>query len=246
MELTAFISLAQYKFKKILFNKRVFAALIVGIIVTAVMAYASTLDVVPAKDGSVLLDVLLISFFLPVLTMFYSTSVIREEIEDMSITQVITSPMKRITAYMSYYTALLFSLILLLFAILTSGFLAFFVPHGIDSQSLELLQNMYLLVFLGCVVYSSLFLLASVVLKRSIYFGLFYAFIWEGFIGSMPGRISEFSIKHYIRSIGADRMEFMEFANAADAVFSYQILTLILLLLLAAGILIFSYEEFPG
>ncbi len=245
MDITAFVSLTIYKFRKILFNKRVLAALLVGVLVTGVMAYASTLDVV-FRDGAILLDVLIISFFLPVVTMFYGSSVIRDEIEDMSITMVITSPMRRWAAYLSYYTALLLSLLLLLFMILTAGFLAFFIPLGLDSNALELYLNMLLLVSIGCVVYSALFLLASVVLERSIYFGLFYAFIWEGFIGSIPGRISEFALKHYIRSIGAGRMELMEFAAASGMTYSFQVLTVVTVVLLAVGIFIFRYKEFPG
>ncbi len=244
MEITAFYSLTAYKLKKILFHKRVAAAILVGVLVAGVMGYASRLDVV-FEDGAELLDILIISFFLPVVTMFYGSSVIRDEIEDMSITMVITSPMKRWAAYLSYYTALLLALLLLLFMILTAGFLAFFVPFGISGNALELYLNMFLLVFIGCIVYSALFLLASVVLERSIYFGLFYAFIWEGFIGSIPGRISEFAIKHYIRSIGTGRMEFMEFATASGTVYSVQVLAVVSVVLLVLGVLVFGRKEFP-
>ncbi len=246
MNYIAFISLAQYKFKKILFNKRVIAAIMVGILVASVMGYAATLDVDKMADGSFLLDTLIISFFLPILVMFYSASVIREEIEDMSITQVITSSTDRYTAYLAYFTALLSSLIILLYSILTVGFFAFFIPLGLESGAWDILLNMYLLVFIGCLVYSSLFLFVSVVIKRSIYFGLFYAFIWEGFIGSIPGKISEIALKHYIRSIGASRMEFMGFASASGAIYSFQVLTVAFIMFLFLGLLAFSYKEFPG
>ncbi len=245
MGVTAFITLTGFKFRKILFNTRVVAAVLVGVLVAGVMFYASTLDVV-FSDSAFLLDVLVISFFLPVVTMFYGSSVIRDEIEDNSITLVITSPMSRWAAYLSYYVALLMAMLLLMFAILVGGFLAFYVPFGISRGSVSLLGNMLLLTFLGCTVYSALFLLVSVVLERSIYFGLFYAFIWEGFIGSIPGRISEVALKHYIRSIGSARMEFMEFATASGMVYSLYVLTVVLVVLLAVGIAVFRQKEFPG
>lgn len=245
MEAVAFTSLLLFKFKKILLNKRIAAALLVGALVVAVMVYASTLDVI-FQDGAVLLDALVISFFLPVIAMFYGSSVIRDEIEDMSITMVIASPMNRYTAYIAYYTALVVSLLIVMLGILASGFLAFYLPFGVSSEAIRLLGNMALLVFLGCLVYSSLFLLASVLLERSIYFGLFYAFIWEGFIGSIPGRISEFSIKHYIRSIGSGRMEFMEFATASSVSYSYVVLAAVFLLLILGGTVMFGRKEFPG
>ncbi len=244
-EMTAFVSLASYKFKKILLNKRVVAALAVAVIVVGVMAYASTQDVERLQDGTILLDVMFLTLFLPVLVMLYSTSVIREEIEDKSITLVIASPMKRITAYLSYYSSLLLALMLIMGAILTAGFLSFFIPQGMDMDALYLYRDMLLLVVIGCGVYSALFLMVSVIIKRAIYFGLFYAFIWESFIGSVPGRIAEFSFRHYIRSIGAGWIEFMEFGNAAGVGRSFMILGVVFIIIIAAGLLLFRHKEYP-
>ncbi len=244
-EITAFVSLASYKFKKILLNKRVVAALAVAVIVVGVMAYASTQDVERLQDGTILLDVMFLTLFLPVLVMLYSTSVIREEIEDKSITQVIASPMKRITAYLSYYSSLLLALFLLMGAIFTAGFLSFFIPQGLDVEALYLYRDMFLLVVIGCVVYSALFLLVSVIIERAIYFGLFYAFIWESFIGSLPGRIAEFSVRHYIRSIGAGWIEFMEFGNATGVLQSFMVLFVVFVIMMVAGALLFRQKEYP-
>jgi ABC-2 type transport system permease protein len=57
---------------------------------------------------------------------------------------------------------------------------------------------------IGAFAYSSLFIMISVLFSKPIYFGLFYAFIWEAFIGSIPGRIRLLSVKHYVRSLGAN------------------------------------------
>ncbi len=100
------------------------------------------------------------------------------------------------------------------------------------------------LIFLGVFVYSALFLLTSVVFKRPIYFGLFFVFIWEGFIGSIPGNIQKISISYYLRSIGSKQLEYITVNGATDVNTSLMVIFASIIILTIFGSLIFKTKEF--
>jgi len=196
--ITKILALIKYSTRKILFKKRIIIAFLILLTVIAVMGYAGAQDTDRLTTGSDLLGMLVVWFFMPAISMIYGCSVIRDEIEDKSITQVITSPINKIYAYLSYYISLTICLCLMNIVIITLGFISFFAQKGIDGQAISIYTTFLGLVILGVFVYSSLFLLTSVVFKRPIYFGLFFVFIWEGSIGTtnLPNHNFIFNCNH--------------------------------------------------
>jgi len=244
---TALLSLMKYSVKKILFSKRIIIAGLITIFIAGVMGYVSTQEVERLGTGTDLFDLLILFFFLPVISMVYGSSVIRDEIEDKSITQLLISPLDRTLGYFGYYTSLVISLMVMISIMTTSSFLIYFGNLGMDSEALGILFKILLLDAIGVLVYSSLFLMVSVITDKSIYFGLFYAFIWEGFIGSIPGSIRKFAIKHYVRSIGSEWLEYGSITTyeATGVGTSAQVIIIITVSLLILGALLFRYKEFP-
>jgi len=172
------------------------------------MGYAGSQSDDPLEDGTNLMDTLILFFFMPVMAMIFGSSMIRDEIDDKSITHVATAPLDRAFSYVGYYLPLGIAVSVSMVVISTVGMLAFFGQHGVGSQSLEIYLEFVALVVIGSFVYSSLFLAISVLFAKPVLFGLFYAFIWEGFIGSLPGAIQNASIKHYLRSVGSGWVDF--------------------------------------
>lgn len=240
-----FGSLLKYSMRKILLKKKIISAVLGFAFIVAVMGYASTQSVEKLVEGTELMNVLILSFLVPVISMVYGSTIIRDEIDDRSITHVVTSPMKRALSYLGYYIALVISLNLILTFITTGGFLAFFAPIGIGSSSLDIYVSVLGLSFIGTLVYSSLFLMVSLLTSRSIYFGLFYAFIWEGFVGSLPGNIQKVAISHYIRSIGSDWIEYVSMENPTSTSISIILIVVLIVLLLFLGSWFFEEKEFP-
>ncbi len=111
----------------------------------------------------------------------------------------------------------------------------------------SILLIMMALGVIGAIVYSSLFLMSSVIFKRPIYIGLFFAFIWEGFIGSIPGVISKYTLKHFIRSIGSGWFDFGEISlyDGASAGMAFGVLIGITIVCLAIGAILFREKEYP-
>jgi ABC-2 type transport system permease protein len=245
-------AIIRYSTKKLLFSKKAIVTVLIALFVAGVMGYAASQNPDAAKEevligGTNLMDLLILFFFMPVMAMIYGASIIRDEIDDKSITQILISPLKREFAYLGYYISLAISLSIVMVIIVTMGFLPFFGRIGIDGVTLGIYSDMCLLSIIGSLVYSSLFLFISLPMKRPLYFGLFYAFIWEGFIGSIPGRIQEVAIKHYIRSIGSEWISHGEITgySASEMGYSASILVGVTITFLILGIIIFRSKEFP-
>jgi len=245
--LIGMMAIVRYFTKKILFSRKAVVTVLIAIFLAVVMGYVATQDVERLPDGDDLMDLLILFLFMPIIAMIYGASIIRDEIEDKSITQILTSPLDRTFAYLGYYLSLAISLSIVMVIIVTVGFLSFFGQTGIDGDAMSIYSSMCGLTIIGSLVYSSLFLFISLPLKRPLYFGLFYAFIWEGFIGSLPGRIKEIALKHYIRSIGSEWISYGDIStySASSVAYSSQVLVGITIAFLLLGIILFNVKEFP-
>ncbi|MEE9223958.1 MAG: ABC transporter permease subunit [Thermoplasmata archaeon] len=245
--LIGMLAVIRYSTKKILFSRKAIVTVLIALFIAGVMGYAATQNMDRLQAGTNFLDFLILFFFMPIIAMVYGASIIRDEIDDKSITQILTSPLKREFAYIGYYLSLAISLSIVMVIIVTVGFLSFFGQTGIDGDALGIYADVCALSIIGSLVYSSLFLFISLPLKRPLAFGLFYAFIWEGFIGSLGGRIQEVALKHYIRSIGSEWISFGDISgyNASDVVYSSQVLVGVTITFLILGMIVFRVKEFP-
>lgn len=245
--LIGMMAIIRYSTKKILFSKKVIMTILIAIFIAGVMGYTATQDVDRLRDGTNLIDYLILFFFMPIIAMIYAGSIIRDEIEDKSITQILTSPLDRTFAYIGYYLSLVISISIVMVIIVTVGFIAFFGQMGIDGEALGIYLSVCVLAVIGSIVYTSLFQFISLPLKRPLYFGLFYAFIWEGFVGSLGGKIQEVAIKHYIRSIGSGWISHGDIANydASSVGYSFLVILWITVIFLLVGVLYFRVKEFP-
>ncbi|MDO9537402.1 MAG: ABC transporter permease [Thermoplasmata archaeon] len=251
MELNKIISpvlaIFKYSTRKILFNRRWVITLLIALLVGVIMGYAGSQLDDALNDGTTLMDVLILSFIMPIITMIYGTSLIRNEIEDRSITQVITAPLDRRIAYLGYYFSLAAALSLIMLVINLVGWVSFFAQQGMDGDSLTILGSMCLVSVIGALAYSALFLASGVFLKKPVYFGLFYAFIWESFIGSIPGAISHYTIKHFVRSIASGWLEWGSIGiyDGTSVGASIAVLAGVTIAFLVLGAMMFKESEYP-
>ncbi|MFP4001465.1 MAG: ABC transporter permease [Candidatus Natronoplasma sp.] len=243
----ALLAIVKNSIKKTVLNRKFLIVILGMIFISSLMGYGATQDIERLETGIDLIDIFVISFFLPIMTMIFGSSLIREEIEDNSMTQILTAPISRVETYLGYYISVVIVSIFAMLLILTAGSLVFFSMTGLDSSALNIYFSMIGLICIGSLVYPTLFLLVSVMIERAIYFGLFYVFIWEGFIGSLPGNVKTLSIRHYLRSIGKELLEYGEissYRSASGSMLSLMILTVLASVLIIAGALIFREKEF--
>jgi ABC-type transport system involved in multi-copper enzyme maturation permease subunit len=141
-------------------------------------------------------------FAVPVLAVFYGTSLMADEVEDKTITYLFTRPIPRSAVLVGKYLAYLASTVLI---VLPSVMLVFFlvVPIGGGgvAQAFPTLLRDLLLLATGLAVYGALFAAVGAWIKRPVLFGLFFAFGWENVAMLLPGYLKRFTVAFYTQSL---------------------------------------------
>ena len=130
------------------------------------------------------------SVLLPFTALIIGTGVLGAEIDDGSIVHLLATPVRRADVIVTKF-AVAVGLTALFAAVpeLVAGLIA--------PNSGKLAWALFAGALVGSVVYSAVFVLASVVTTRAIAFGLLYVAIWEGLLSNLVGGVRILSIAHY-------------------------------------------------
>jgi ABC-2 type transport system permease protein len=178
---------------------------------------------------------------IPVLSLFFGTTIVNEELDNKTLVYLTTSPVPRRAVILGKYLAAF----LLLIMIVGSGFLLSFLTVALNRLNQAAAWE-ELGVFLGTSLlaifcYSALFTLAGTFMKKSIIIGLFFVFGWESVVQYFPGVTQKFTIIHWIKSllpVQADQGGFLIFQLQPSPPLQS------VLVLLAAGALFLSLAVF--
>jgi ABC-2 type transport system permease protein len=145
---------------------------------------------------------LYIRFIVPVLGVFYGTSLIADEVDDKTITYLFTRPIPRSAVLIGKYLAYLVCTVLL---VLPSVMLVFFliVPTGgssIAEAFPSLLADLGMLAA-GLAAYGAVFALVGARLKRPLVVGLVFAFGWEPAVLLFPGYLKRLTVAYYLQAL---------------------------------------------
>jgi ABC-2 type transport system permease protein len=159
----------------------------------------------PAGEGlaifSSFLMVFYLQFLLVVLTLFFGTSVVTEELEGKTLPYLTTRPLSKPGIVLGKYAAYATIMSVLILVSLFGAFLILAGGRLGDGRAwLAFLRAAGVLV-LGVLGYTAFFTLLGAVLKRSIFVGLIFGFGWESVISYFPGSTQRFSIVHYLKSL---------------------------------------------
>jgi ABC-2 type transport system permease protein len=150
---------------------------------------------------------LFIRFIVPVLGVFYGTSLIADEVDDKTITYLFTRPIPRSAILVGKYLAYLACTVLL---VLPSVMLVFFliVPTGggsIGAAFPSLLADLGMLA-VGLASYGAVFALVGTRLKRPLVVGLVFAFGWEPAVLLFPGYLKRLTVAYYMQALVTHEM----------------------------------------
>ena len=156
-----------------------------------------------------------IRFSVPVLGVFYGTSLIADEVEDKTITYLFSRPIPRGAVLMGKYFAYLACTI---FVVLPSIVLVWLliVPMGgsLGVNFMDLLTDLGLIA-VGLAVYGAVFALAGATFKRPLLVGLVFVLGWEPVAIALPGYLKRLSVAHYLQGLVPHAMP----ANSALSLF---------------------------
>jgi len=193
-------------------RRTIFMAIVVGapVILATVVRIVQALGipalrvngatVEPASIFGVLIWVPFLRFIIPILGVFYGTSLIADEIEDKTITYLFTRPIRRSAVLVGKYIAYLACTTLV---VLPSIMLVYFlmVPFAQIGASFRALLVDLGLLALGLAAYGAVFALVGVVVKRPLVASLIFAFGWEQVALIIPGYLRRFTVMYYLQAL---------------------------------------------
>ena len=154
----------------------------------------------PAIFG-MMIWIIYLRFTVPVLGVFYGTSLIADEVEDKTITYLFTRPIRRgavlVGKYLSYLACTVF-------VVLPSVMLVYLliVPLNgtLGGSFLDLLKDL-LLIAIGLAVYGAVFAFVGAKYKRPLLIGLVFIFGWEQVALLFPGYLKYYTVMYYLQSL---------------------------------------------
>ena len=130
------------------------------------------------------------SVLLPLTALIIGTGVLGAEIDDGSAIHLLATPVRRSAVVVTKFAVA---------AVLTMVFAALpeLVAGLLAPGSGKLAVGLFVGALAGSVIYSAVFVLASVLTTRAIAVGLLYVLIWEGLLGNLVGGARILSVAHY-------------------------------------------------
>ncbi|HVL68477.1 MAG TPA: ABC transporter permease subunit [Vicinamibacterales bacterium] len=140
-------------------------------------------------------------FTVPVLGVFYGTSLIADEVEDKTITYLFTRPIRKGAVLLGKYLAYL---VCTIFVVLPSVVLVYLliVPMNgsLGGAFPDLLKDLAMLA-LGLAAYGAVFAFIGAKFKRPLLIGLVFIFGWEQAALAFPGYLKYYTVAHYLQAL---------------------------------------------
>ncbi len=230
--LSASIRVFELSLGEMLWSRRtIFMGLVVGlpVLMAGLVRLFDVIGAAPlrvnnvAMDGPAIFGLMIWAFFLkfsvPVLGVFYGTSLIADEVEDKTITYLFTRPISReavlVGKYLAYLGCTVFvvlpSLVLVWLLLIPMG-------GGYGANFLDLVKDLAI-VATGLAVYGALFAFIGAYFKRPLLIGLVFIFGWEQVVLAVPGSFKLYTVAYYLQGLVPHAMPNDSLASMVQSIF---------------------------
>jgi ABC-type transport system involved in multi-copper enzyme maturation permease subunit len=240
-------------------RRTIFMALVVGapVLLATVARIVQASGIAPLRVNGTRVDavsifgmmiwVLFLRFIVPVLGVFYGTSLVADEVEDKTITYLFTRPLRRGAVLCGKYLAYL--------VVLPSVMIVYFllVPFADIARGFRALVTDLGLLAVGIAAYGAVFTMIGAWMKRPLVVGLLFTFGWEQIAMLMPGYLRRGTIAYYLQALVPHAMPTDEgltsllqsvFVETPPPGLSLVILTVITLASLAVAMRVIERREY--
>jgi len=145
---------------------------------------------------------LFLRFAVPVLGVWYGTSLIADEVEEKTITYLFVRPIRRGAVVVGKYLAYLACTSIVVLSAVTLVYAAV-VTRSPFSEDVNLLKNLGVL-SVGLAAYGALSAFMGATLKRPLIAGLVFAFGWEPVALLVPGYLRRFTLAYHLEAVWRD------------------------------------------
>jgi len=211
--LTSAVRVFDLSFGQMLWSRR---SVFLGLLVGAPMAIAVAVRLVAVTRGlpvingaglggptlfGILIWMLFVRFIVPVLGVFYGTSLIADEVDDKTITYLFTRPVPRASVLIGkYFSYLACVSLLVLPSVVVMYFLVVPIGGRIGEAFPSLVADLGMLA-IGLAAYGAVFAFVGAQLKRPLIVGLVFAFGWESTVLLIPGYLKRLSVAYYLQAL---------------------------------------------
>jgi len=182
--------------RQLITRGRVAALLLVGAVVTVVAVAVGAADTTsdPTETGVRLISDLGFTTLVPIVALVFASAALGDLREDGTLVYLWLRPMDRWPVVVgAWLAALTVSLPLTLIPLTLSS--------AVVGSGSGLIGATVLAGIVGVVAYSAVFVLAGLMLKNAIVWGLGYVLIWEGIVAAFGSFAAKLAIRGYTRSI---------------------------------------------
>ena len=154
----------------------------------------------PAIFG-LMIWVFYLRFTVPVLGVFYGTSLMADEVEDKTITYLFVRPIRRGAVLVGKYLAYLACTILVVLPSVVIVYLLVVPMQGsLGGSFIDLLKDLGMLA-IGLAAYGALFAFIGAKFNRPLLVGLIFIFGWEQAALAFPGYMKKFTVAYYLQGL---------------------------------------------
>src|SRR2546426_8423405 len=144
---------------------------------------------------------LYIRFIVPVLGVFYGTSLIADEVDDKTITYLFTRPIPRSAVLFGKYLAYLACTVLLILPSVVLVYLLLAPIGGSLGAAFPALLEDLAMLAIGLAAYGAVFAYVGARMKRPLVTGLVFAFGWEPAVLLFPGYLKRLTVAYYLQAL---------------------------------------------
>jgi ABC-2 type transport system permease protein len=154
----------------------------------------------PAIFG-LMIWVFYLRFTVPVLGVFYGTSLIADEVEDKTITYLFTRPIPKGAVLVGKFFAYLACTLFVVLPSIVIVYLSIVPMRGsLGGSFMDLLKDLALIA-IGLAVYGAVFAFIGARFKRPLLVGLIFIFGWEQMALAFPGYLKKFTVAYYLQAM---------------------------------------------
>jgi ABC-type transport system involved in multi-copper enzyme maturation permease subunit len=193
-------------------RRTIFMALVVGapVAISVVLRLLYALGAVFKMNGStmagpaifgLMIWILYLRFMIPVLGVFYGTSLIADEVEDKTITYLFTRPIRKGAVLLGKFFAYLACTVFVVLPSVVIVYLAIVPMRGsLGASFIDLVKDLLLLA-LGLASYGAVFAFIGARFKRPLLVGLVFIFGWEQAALALPGYMKKLTVAYYLQAL---------------------------------------------
>lgn len=187
---------------------------------------------------------LVLPVLLPLTALIFATSALGGEVEDRTLLYLTFRPISRLAVIV----AKLLACTLVTTVLVELSLLATYLIGTQGSGDAQNLGAILLAGLVGCLAYSSLFLLVGLWLpRRGLLVGFIYVLLWEGILSELSTGLATFSVRRYVEgvldgSLGTSLLATMNADGIASVNISSTTSLFVLVLVLLGGMLVATWK----